>query len=258
MIDNDAWQQFEQDGYLTLGQVVSDAQMHKLQTRMDDIMIGRAPLQYDKMLMQLDSADGNYDSAGPQTRGFKGATLAYRKIEGLEFDPIFLEYMQLPLFEDICRRLYGDIAIASFRAMFMNKPAQQGTTLPMHQDRWQHLDRDPLLTVYTALDDATADNGCVEIVPGSHHTLLNPAHDSGFLTPAMAEEYADQAVPLTLKAGEAAILHNWTLHRSGINRTANPRRAFSTCLMDAATRINGTEKVASKSIIFGDGALNVA
>jgi hypothetical protein len=52
------------------------------------------------------------------------------------------------------RRVYGDdVPISSFRSMFFNKPAKAegheagGTTLPWHQDRWRHLDRDPRLTV---------------------------------------------------------------------------------------------------------------
>ena len=43
-------------------------------------------------------------------------------------------------------------------------------------------------------------------------------------------------VHLELDAGEAVLLHNWTLHRSGTNATAIARRAFSVCYMDAATR----------------------
>lgn len=78
-------------------------------------------------------------------KGFKGATLDYRKIQDREFDPLFLRYMQQPEFAEICRRTYGDVPVAAFRAMFMNKPAQKGTFLPWHQDRWAFLDRDPLI-----------------------------------------------------------------------------------------------------------------
>ena len=31
-----------------------------------------------------------------------------------------------------------------------------------------HLDKDPKVTIYTALDDATIENGCVQFIPGSH------------------------------------------------------------------------------------------
>jgi len=58
-----------------------------LQQRIDEIMLGQAPLDYDRMLMQLDSTTGQYKDRGSQTKGHKGATLNYRKIQDLERDP---------------------------------------------------------------------------------------------------------------------------------------------------------------------------
>jgi ectoine hydroxylase-related dioxygenase (phytanoyl-CoA dioxygenase family) len=138
--------------------------------------------------------------------------------------------------------------------MFMNKPARKGTFLPWHQDRWSMLDRDPVVTIWTALDPATIANGCVQIIPGSHHRLINPAHDSGFLTLEQTEELApsNKRAYLELKAGEAVLMHNWLLHASDVNSTDIPRRAFSVCYMDAQTRGSNGEKF---SIVFGEGAL---
>lgn len=251
------WQQYEDDGYLRLGRIEPDA-LQALQDRIDQIMLGKAQTRYERLMMQLDSASGKYDEAGEQSRGFKGATLGYRKIQDLEFDPTFLRYMQRPLFADICRRVYGqDAQIACFRAMFMNKPAHKGTFLPWHQDRWSNLDRDPLLTVYTALDPATVENGCVQIIPGSHKLgLVNPEHPSGFLTPEQTKQHCppDKVEYLTLEAGEVAILHNWLLHGSDVNRSDIPRRAFSVCYMDARTR--DAKRDERYSMIFGQGALD--
>jgi ectoine hydroxylase-related dioxygenase (phytanoyl-CoA dioxygenase family) len=122
--------------------------------------------------------------------------------------------------------------------MFMNKPAGQGTPLRWHQDRWTALDRDPLVTAWTALDPATIENGCVQVIPGSHRLgLINPSHPSGFLTDEQAARHcpAGQIVHLELAAGETVLLHNWLLHSSDVNRTPIPRRAFSVCYMDART-----------------------
>jgi phytanoyl-CoA hydroxylase len=236
------WAQYERKGYLRLGRVLDAAELRALQERIDAIMLGNAGLDYDRLLMQVDSDSGKYEDAGPQTRGFKGATLNYRKIQDLEADPLFLEYLQRPLFRDLCARAYGPATpVASFRAMFMNKPARKGTFLPWHQDRWVYLDRDPLITVWTALDPATVANGCVQIVPGSHrHGLINPSHHSGFLTPEQAAEHAapSQVRHLELAPGEAVLLHNYTLHASDVNKTDTPRRAFSVCYMDARTVSN--------------------
>ncbi len=249
------WDTFALHGFAVLGEVAPE-KVEAMRQRIDQIMLGEANIDYDRTLMQLDSEDGEYASAGPQSQGHKGRTLNYRKIEQLEFDDVFLGYMQLPIFAEVARHVYGDIPVASFRAMFMNKPAGKGTKLPLHQDRWKALDRDPLLTIYTALDDMNEENGCVELIDGSHHRVLNRDHHSGYLTEEMAREFeSTRRTPLILKAGEVAILHNWTVHGSGINGSPNPRRAFSVCLMDAETRNLPGGELASTSIIFGQGAL---
>ncbi|MDQ2732356.1 MAG: phytanoyl-CoA dioxygenase family protein, partial [Armatimonadota bacterium] len=230
-LTEDQWQQFEQDGYLRLGKVLTEEELAALQRRMDDIMLGTAEIDYTRTLMQRDSDTGQYGDVGPANRGFKGPTLNYRKIEDLEFDPLFLAYMQRPLFRHICERVYGSgTPITAFRAMFMNKPAGKGTFLPWHQDRWTDLDRDPLITIWTALDPATADNGCIQIINHSHRAgLINKEHPSGFVTPEQAQEVAAKngVSHLEVPAGEAVLLHNWLLHSSDVNRTAIPRRAFS-------------------------------
>ena len=94
------WAQYERDGYLRLGRLLADDELKALQDRLDEIMLGKADIDYDKVLMQLDSDSGNYEDAGAQTVGFKGATLNYRKMEKLEFDPLLLAYLQRPLFRD--------------------------------------------------------------------------------------------------------------------------------------------------------------
>ena len=253
------WAHFDTEGYVILGQVAPREMLDAMRQRIDTIMLGEADLNYDRMLMQLDSSDGSYESAGEQTRGYKGKTLNYRKIEQLEEDPIFLRYMQLPIFAQAARRIYGTVPVAAFRAMFMNKPAGRGTALPLHQDHWRALDIDPILTIYTALDAADLENGCIELISGTHHTLLNPSHPSGFLTPEMAEPYRNdpRRIPLVLEAGEVVLMHNWTLHESGVNGSSRSRGAFSVCLMEASTMSLRYNRLAARNIIFGEGALAI-
>lgn len=247
MVNDDArlldWEAFARDGFLRLGRVLDADALALLQNEIDAVMLGTADVPYDQMMLQLDSLTGAYGDIGPQSKGHKGATLAYRKIQDLERDPVFDTYLKRPLFRRICAHVYGpDTPIAVFRAMFMNKPAHQGTVLPWHQDRWNWLDRDPLVTVWTALDPATRANGCVQVVAGSHHGgLVNPDHPSGFVrddqAAAILERHPVEA--LEMEAGEAVLLHNWLLHSSDVNRTDAPRRAFSVCYMDARTRSSG-------------------
>jgi phytanoyl-CoA hydroxylase len=250
------WNDYHRDGYLKLGSPLDAQELTDLQERIDAIMQGTADVPYDRLMMQLDSETGAYNDAGAQSKGHKGATLNYRKIQDLEWDSHFLAYLQQPLFHDICTRAYGtDARVACYRAMFMNKPAGRGTVLPWHQDRWRDLDRDPEVTIWTALDPATRENGCVKVIPGSHKRLLNPDHPSGFLTEALAAEHCQSNIMhLELAPGEVVLLHNWLLHASDRNQSDGSRRAFSVCYMDAATHHTDGRPIAYP-VVFGDGAL---
>ena len=139
---------FEEHGYVRLGKVLDDAELAELQQRIDEIMLGEIP--YSEMEFQLDGEDADYAKMPTVSPGHKGTTLQYRKIMGLEQDPVYLAYMQHPLFRQITRRYIGE-DVSIFRAMFMNKPAEKGTILPWHQDvgvGWG-VGYNPTITVWT-------------------------------------------------------------------------------------------------------------
>ena len=243
---------FEEYGYARLGKVLGDVELAELQQRIDAIMLGE--FSYPEMDFQLDGDDAEYAKMPTVSVGHKGDTLQYRKIMGLEQDPVFLTFMQHPLWRQITRRYIGE-DVSIFRAMFMNKPAQQGTILPWHQDvgiGWG-VGHNPTVTVWTALDPATVENGCMQIVPGSHQRgVISERHFPS------AEQLAECAPPgseidLEAEPGEAILLNNLLLHRSGVNPTGQSRRAFSIAYMDGATRSVHTGD--SYPMIFGAGAL---
>lgn len=256
-LTEDEWSSFESDGYVLLGRVMDDEELARLGKRIDDIMLGTADVDYERTMMQLDSDPERDGKPGPQSKGHKRATLAYRKIQGLEYDEDYLTYMQKPLMKHICEHVYsGAKSIGCFRAMFMNKPAHEGTELQWHQDRWSDLDRDPKITLWAALNDATIANGCIKIVPGSHSDLINSEHGAGFLNQEQMDMVVAESEPefLEMKAGEGVLLHNWMLHSSEVNSTDTPRRAFSVCYLDGDTvSSRGTQFPK----IFGDGALTL-
>ena len=243
---------FEQHGYARLGRVLDDAGLAELQQRIDAIMLGEIP--YPEMNFQLDGDDAEYAKMSIVSPGHKGVTLQYRKIMGLEQDPVFLTFMQHPLFRQITRRYFGE-DVSIFRAMFMNKPAQQGTILPWHQDvgvGWG-VDNDPTVTVWAALDPATVENGCMQVVPGSHKRgVISKRH---FPSEEQLAECAPPGSEIDLEAevGEVILLNNLLLHRSGINPTGQSRRAFSIAYMDGASRSVRTGE--GYPMIFGEGAL---
>jgi Phytanoyl-CoA dioxygenase (PhyH) len=93
-----------------------------------------------------------------------------------------------------------------------------------------------------ALDPATRANGCVEVIPGSHRLgLLSPFGSTISEADTAHHCSAERARPLEVEAGHAVLMHNWLIHRSGVNPSPTPRRAFTACYMDGRTRnvLNG-------------------
>ena len=237
MVTEAAWQQFAVDGFMHLGPVLSPEAVEALKARADALALG--DIYNPAVQMQLDTG-GDYEALPDAVERFEEGTLRYRKIQGLEHDGLFAQLISQPLFREICAKMYGShAAVSLFRAMIMNKPAHHGTSLPWHQDGgtvWQ-LDRDPLVTIWVALDDANSTNGCMEAIKGSHRLGLLST-DGSTLSDADVEQHCEAAatVALEVPAGHAVLLHNWLIHRSGLNPSPTPRRAFTMCCMDGRTR----------------------
>lgn len=222
-------------GYARLGKVLGPEGLAALRERAEDLMLGR--VTYPGLFFQLDAETGRYEDA-PIGLGWQGPSLAYRKLEKLEKDERFLAWLRNPLFERIARaQIDGPVVL--YRAILFNKGIPGGSDIPWHQDggKLWGLSQDPTLQIWTGLDDAPADGGCIEVLPGSHRGgLVTPL--GGVVPPdRVAAAGADaRAVPVPTEAGEALLIHNQVWHRSGRSRTGRRRLGFSVCLMTGATR----------------------
>jgi chlorinating enzyme len=91
-----------------------------------------------------------------------------------------------------------------------------------HQDETHIPTRDRSLTaVWIALDDATVENGCLWVIPGSHRaSVLYPDREQDdprfdCTREAYGFRYREEdAVPVELKAGSALVFDGYLLHRS--------------------------------------------
>jgi hypothetical protein len=236
MILEAALGEFSTLGYARLGRLPDDAALDEMRRRAERMMLGE--LVYDGLFFQKDSPTNRYDDL-EYGKGWEGPSLDYRKIEKLELDPAYRAWISQPVFERVARALCdeGD-GVTIYRAFLMNKSACGGSDLPWHQDggNFWGLDRDPVLQIWTALDDAPVVAGCVEVLPGTHTAGL--ATPLGGVVPAQLVEArgTEDAVLLPVRAGEALLLHNHLWHRSGVNRSGRARRALSVCYMSARTR----------------------
>jgi len=239
------WSEFWRVGYVKLGKTLSNTELDLLKQRVEDIMLGKV-LYGDNLLMQLDPGGDQYASSieNFSGRGFKVPTLEYRKVGeagcGLECDDLFHAFMQKDIFKEACNVVYGHHATVSvYRSMVFNKPANKGTVLPWHQDGgdWWALDRDPLCFVWTALEPVTKENGCVQVVPCSYKKGILSRRGHTLSEGDVAKNCAGQIEDLLCEPGESWLVHNWTIHRSGINSLGVSRLAFSCNYVDARTRV---------------------
>jgi phytanoyl-CoA hydroxylase len=111
-----------------------------------------------------------------------------------------------------------------------------------HQDEFFIPTRDRSLTaVWIALDDATVENGCLWVLPGSHRRgVIYPDRDQDDPRFDCTVElfdfpYADDdAVPVEVPAGSAVVFNGYLLHRSLPNTTRHGlRRALANHYMSA-------------------------
>jgi hypothetical protein len=226
---------FRTHGWARLGVVAGPRALERLRTRAEDIMMGR--VVHEGLFFQRDSPTGRYEEL-VFGRGWEGPSLEYRKIEKLEFDPYFRAWLENEAFERVARGVLGS-AVSLYRATLFTKSAQGGTVLPWHQDggSFWGLDRDPELQIWTALDAAPQDAGCVEVVDGSHVGGLATPLGGTIPRDRLDEKRAEERVTaLPARAGEVLLIHNYLWHRSGRNSTGLARRAFTVSYIDAATR----------------------
>ncbi len=113
------------------------------------------------------------------------------------------------------------------------KPAGSGAPTPWHQDEayWDAGTSYQALSVWMPLQEATVENGCMVFLPGSHKGEVIPHQSIGGDTRIHGLELVEpldesKAVACPLPPGGATFHDSRTLHFTGANRSAVPRRAY--------------------------------
>jgi phytanoyl-CoA hydroxylase len=125
----------------------------------------------------------------------------------------------------VVRQLVGD-AVRYQNTKLNLKSPEYGSPVEWHQD-WAFYPHtnDDVLAVGIAVDDMMLENGCLMVVPGSHHGPVRDHHQDGVFAGAVpADGLAEQAVPIELRAGDISVHHARLLHGSAPNRSQRPRR----------------------------------
>ncbi len=132
-----------------------------------------------------------------------------------------------PAILDRVTSIYGPDILLWRSNYFLKEPS--GTKIPWHQDDhyWPIYPR-ITVTAWIALDAANLENGCVQVIPGSHKTPIpvRPVRKQryGFGEVALvSREDQAKAVPILCRAGEFFLFAERLLHGSRPNLTDRPR-----------------------------------
>ena len=106
----------------------------------------------------------------------------------------------------------------------VNFKLQGGGAFPPHQDApaYTQFGQTSHLTLMIAIDPATLENGCLEVVPKSHTLGVLPQEADTTIVRSWCVD--KQWVPLECKAGSIVIFGSYLAHRSGPNESSKSRR----------------------------------
>jgi hypothetical protein len=143
------------------------------------------------------------------------------------------DLMRYPVLVDAVEDLIGP-NILCWNTAFWIKEAQTPAYVGWHQDlQYWGLDNDELVSVWIALSPATAESGCMSVMPGSHKQLLahtETYHENNILTRGQEIEVVvddTTTVAMPLQPGQASFHNVKSAHGSGPNNSKDRRIGIS-------------------------------
>ena len=231
-LDEERIAAFARDGFVGPIAVLDAARLGALREAVDGIVARLSELE--PRLYEVERAHA--ERPGEVVCHFLGGWLVHKELRRLVFDLA----VTVP-----CAQVLGVDRLRFWHDQAFVKPPHHPGVVPWHQDESYWTRTAPMrhVTLNLMLDDADLDNGCLMFVPGSHLWELLPKlpFDSDLealraMLPAhRIATFRPRAVPVP--AGHATLHHARTLHGSGPNRTARPRRALVLNYMAPDTRV---------------------
>jgi phytanoyl-CoA hydroxylase len=225
VLDREQVDRYERDGYLLLEDALSPWQL----ARLDAV--------FEAWVEESRSHDGPYgETFDGRPRfdvepGHCAERPALRRVASpIEVSDAYLEVMRANPALDAVAQLIGPNL--RFRESKVNsKLPGTATHLKFHQDLpFGPLTNEDLITVLFHLDEVTAENGPLEVVPGSHRGPLYEHWHDGVFTGAVSPEVEamakEGAVTCCGAAGSAYLLDARLLHGSAPNLSSAPRTLF--------------------------------
>lgn len=153
------------------------------------------------------------------------------KIFHLHRDTIFNDWITSPAVTDLAADIVGP-AVDCFLSQFIFKnPGAWGQ--PWHQDShyFPFAPARPIVGLWLAVTEATLDNGCLHVVPGSHHEPVHehiddrrPGANAGYRE--IVDHDMSGAIPVLMQPGDLLLFDSHLMHRSMDNVSDGIRAAM--------------------------------
>lgn len=207
---------YQTEGYLIVEDVLRQDELDEAQAIVEDFV---------EASRQVTQQDGHFDLEPGHTAE---APKVRRLSSPVTYHPFFDQLMRDDRVLEVLSPLIGNAIRAQGNKLNM-KPPEVGSPVEWHQDfaHYPHTN-DDLCAIGIALDDATEENGCMMVVPGSHKGPILDHHQDGFfigaISPARDNIDLSAAVPIAMKAGSLSVHHARTLHGSACNKSGHSRK----------------------------------
>ncbi|MBT3891888.1 MAG: phytanoyl-CoA dioxygenase family protein [Planctomycetaceae bacterium] len=215
MISDEQKQQFIDEGYFILDSVLSNETL--------ELLRGACDILIDRMHSEMDRLGTDQIHISHRNQRYHIAK-QYAHVEGLK------EYVFGELMADICKATIGKNAYL-FYDQYVAKAAEVGRPFAWHQDGgYLGFPHTPYVTVWAAVDDMTAENGTVTLLPYSDvgiRSLVDHIRneESGDKVGYFGSAEGLQAI---VPAGTLVVFSSLVFHCSSANRTDAMRRAYVT------------------------------
>ena len=154
-----------------------------------------------------------------------------------EIDDMYMEVMRDSAMTDMVAALIGPDVKHHHCKINLKLPGTH-TEVRFHQDfAYTPHTNDDMVTALLMLDDMTAENGCLMVVPGSHrgpmYSLFDGERFTGFIDSGEERRLREREEPILGRAGSVCLMHTRLAHGSAPNRSPSPRGLYI-CVYSAA------------------------
>lgn len=221
---HDEVETFQRDGYFVARSLIPlnciDAM--KLITQRD-LAAHQGDIEYE--------AELSYPGA-PESLDAEGGRTARRLRQAISRDPVFAKLVKEPFLVRRLQQLLGPHIVMPLihHNCIMTKQPRFSSDTGWHQDtRYWNFTPGDLVNIWIALGDETLQNGCLRVLPGTHHerAARERLDDALFLRTDLPENQPllARVVPVELKAGDVLFFHARCFHSATRNFSTESKQS---------------------------------